>query len=156
MTFRQLTLPCALIAGLGIAALGAFTYTNPPSFAAIILALLLLFISVAAASTPIMGNVQRKVNPHTPEELLPRLAIREGVWAGLYVVLLVVLRIRDLFDPLAALVLLVIFLLVESFLQGREIPPQPPRQPRRRRPSPSAKKPGSTRTRKTSKRSAKS
>ncbi|NOZ49493.1 MAG: hypothetical protein GXP37_05505 [Chloroflexi bacterium] len=145
MTLRQIVVPCILITILGAGALAAFTYYNPPSFAAMVLALMLVGITTAAATAPVLGRVQQKIVPQTPASVLPRLAIRQGIWAGLYVISLIILHLQNLLDAIFMLVLFIIFMLLENFLQTRgDIPTTPTRRPRsgrspRQRPSATAK-----------------
>ncbi len=132
MTLRQIVLPCILIAILGLAALAALIYYTAPTAATILLALMLTGLSTAAATAPLLGRIQQKIEPKTPAAILPRLAIRQGIWAGLYAIFILILHLQKLLDPIFAIVLLVIFILLENFLQTRT-EPAPPTRPRPRK-----------------------
>jgi len=132
MTLRQIVLPCILVAILGLAALAALVYYTAPTTATILLALMLSGLSTAAATAPLLGRIQQKIEPKTPTSSLPRLAIRQGIWAGLYAIFILILHLQKLLDPIFAIVLLVIFILLENFLQTRS-KSTPPTRPRKTR-----------------------
>lgn len=119
MTLRQIVIPCILIALLSVAMLAALVIYTPPSTPTMTLAMILTILAITAAAAPILGRIQQKIAPPTRPTDLPYLAIRQGFWMGLYLVALLVLYLRNLLDPIFALVLFTLFILIENFLQTR-------------------------------------
>lgn len=123
-----LSLLIALLAGAGMTAL--VNYTKPSSLG-IILAAPLVVLVVGGLMMPVWLLVQRRLTPKLPAGLLVRIAVREGLWSGLYVTLLVGLRVFGYLDWVMVLVLAALFIMLELFLQQRHQP-----QPAARKASP--------------------
>lgn len=166
MTLRQILLPSILIALLSLGMLAVLVIYIPPTLPTVALALLLVTLAIAAVTAPILGRIQQRIAPPSRADELPRLAIRQGLWAGLYVATLLILRLLHLLDPIFALVLLALFILIENFLQTRASWQQTSPKPKKRPPGSASATPRTRRSassfqrtassaRKQSKRSAK-
>lgn len=108
-------------------------YTKPNS-SEIVLAAPLVVLTVAGLTTPLWLLLQRRLVPGLPARPLVRAALREGLWTGLYMALVVGLRVFGYLDWLMMLVLATLFIMLELFLQQRQRP-----QPAARKASPAPK-----------------
>jgi len=107
---------------LGLLCWGALAallnYTQPvaiPQFAA---ALLLLVVAVGATIMPFWGRIHQRLTSNSQEPVV-KTAVRQGVWAGLFIAILLVFQFVGLLDWILVLVTLVLFVLLEAFLQQR-------------------------------------
>ncbi len=116
----------ALLAWAGLAALVMYAQPAPTLIA---IAAPIIVLAVGASATPLWLLVQRRLAPAVEQKALGRVALREGLWTGLYTAALAFLRLNGFLDWVLALVLLVIFVLLETFLQQRSQRQQTPRKP---------------------------
>lgn len=106
----------AVAAWAGLAALVRQLQPTPGLLAA---ALALVAIGVAGATMPFWYLLQRRLAPKRNPKSLTGVALREGVWTGLFAAALLFLRVRDLLNGVLVLVLAVVLFLLETFLQQR-------------------------------------
>lgn len=106
-----------LLAWGGLAAL--VVYTKPETPLHIFAALGLLIIAIGGTTTPLWGRIQRRIS--SPEETgsTPKLAMRQGLWAGMFIASVLMFRFFGLDDWILILVLLILFVMLETFLQQR-------------------------------------
>ena len=104
---------------LGWAGLAALVYVTPPEPRYQLLAILLLVVAVIGTTAPIWGRIQMRITPKMDRKALPGIALRQAVWTGLIAGSVVVLQLSDLLDGIMILVVVVLFVLLETFLQQR-------------------------------------
>jgi len=133
---------------LGLLAWGALaalvTYTKPDAFPQLAASLALLMVAISATTMPFWGRIYQRLSAKSPGPVI-KTAVRQGLWTGLFVVVLIVFRFVGLLDWILVLVTLMLFVLLEAFLQQRdrwknadqETSPQP-KTPQRRRSSPAS------------------
>ncbi len=107
---------------LGLLCWGALAailiYTKPDAIPQLGGALLLLVVAISASTMPFWGRIHQRINS-TSQEPTVKTAVRQGVWAGLFVAILLVFHFVGLLDWILVLVTLILFALLEAFLQQR-------------------------------------
>ncbi len=107
---------------LGLLCWGALAallnYTKPDSIPQLATALFLLVVAIGATTMPIWGRVHQRLTANVQEPVV-KTAVRQGVWAGLFVAILLVFHFVGLLDWILVLVTLILFVLLEAFLQQR-------------------------------------
>ena len=139
MSTRSAIFVSLLIGLLGWGALAALIIRTGPEPVFIALALVSAAIAIAGTTMPIWLRLQQRLTPGLRRPDLVAAAAREGVWTGMFVAALLVLHIFSFLDWVLALVLLVLFAMLEAFLQqrSREASAKPaPVRPPTVRPSP--------------------
>ena len=106
----------AMAAWVGLAGLVRQFQPTPPLLAA---ALALVAIAVSGTTMPFWYLLQRRLAPKRSPKTLVGVALREGVWTGLFAAALLFLRVNDLRNGVLVLVLAVVLFLLETFLQQR-------------------------------------
>ncbi len=106
----------AMAAWAGLAGMVRQFQPAPPLLAA---ALALVAIAVAGTTMPFWYLLQRRLAPKRNPKTLVGVAVREGVWTGLFAAALLFLRVNDLLNGVLVLVLAVVLFLLETFLQQR-------------------------------------
>ena len=106
----------AMAAWAGLAGLVRQFQPTPPLLAA---ALALVAIAVAGTTVPFWYLLQRRLAPKRNPKTWVGVALREGVWTGLFAAALLFLRLNDLLNGVLVLVLAVVLFLLETFLQQR-------------------------------------
>lgn len=119
MSTRSAIIISLLIGSLAWGALAALIMLAGPHPSYVALALALTAIALAATSIPMWLRLQQRIAPHIGKRDLLAAATREGIWTGLFVAALLVLRVFRFLDWVLALVLLVLFAMLEVFLQQR-------------------------------------
>ncbi|NOX62902.1 MAG: hypothetical protein GXP42_13310 [Chloroflexi bacterium] len=119
MSQRAFLILSWLFAALAGAGLVMLIWRFPPVDGLVALALLLLFLAIAAGSAPIWYRVQQRWSPKTATGSLPYIATRQGVWTGLFVSMVIFLRIFRLLDWVLVFVLFTLLVMTEVFLQQR-------------------------------------
>ncbi|RME85319.1 MAG: hypothetical protein D6775_03120 [Caldilineae bacterium] len=119
MSLRRTYLLALFVGLLSWAALAALVYYRPPEPPLPWVALLLLTLATATTTVPLWGRVQQRLTPTISPDALRVIALREGLWAGLFVAGYLLLRVSGLLDSVLLLVLLTLFVLLENFFQGR-------------------------------------
>jgi len=107
---------------LGLISWGALAalviYTQPTAFPQLAAGLMLLMVAIIATATPFWGRIQQRRAPKSKEPVL-KSAVRQGVWTALFIAILLVFHFVDLLDWILVLVALMLFVLLETFLQQR-------------------------------------
>lgn len=131
---------------LGLLCWGALAalinYTKPDAIPQLAAVLVLLIVAISATTMPFWGRVHQRLTTQTQEPIV-KTAMRQGLWAGLFVAVLLVFHFVGLLDWILVLVTLILFVLLEAFLQqrsrwherGRKTPTQKPKPPKRSRSS---------------------
>ena len=125
MRLRWLVLVSILLAGLSFVSL-YYVYTNLTPLPNVIFAgpqllfFAFMFLGLSASTVPITAYVNyRFAKPGWIERDKVRL-FREGIWVGLYGVLLAYLQLLRSLNWTIALVLACVFILIEAFFLTRE------------------------------------
>ena len=106
----------AMAAWVGLAGLVRQFQPTPTLLAA---ALALVAIAVSGTTMPFWYLLQRRLAPKRSPKTLVGVALREGVWTGLFAAALLFLRVNDLLNGVLVLVVVVVLFLLETFLQQR-------------------------------------
>ena len=117
MSQRKFLILSWFIAATAIAGLAALVWFAPPTNSLVVLALFLVLVAVTFASAPIWYRVQQRWSANTPRQSLPYIATRQGLWTGLFIIMILSLRILRLLDWVLVFVVLVLFIMAEVFLQ---------------------------------------
>ncbi len=129
---------------LGLLSWGALAalinYTKPDAVPQLAATLLLLVVAISATTMPFWGRIHQRLTSQAQESIV-KTAVRQGLWAGLFVAVLLVFHFVNLLDWILVLVTLVLFVLLEAFLQqrsrwngsGNKTQPQKPKPPKRSR-----------------------
>ncbi|MCO6451045.1 MAG: hypothetical protein J5I90_09700 [Caldilineales bacterium] len=116
-TFVALSILIAILAWVGLALM--FNYLEPlRSYQA--LAIPLVIIAVGGTTAPLWRTLQRRITPDRDDSKLNRMAVRQGLWAGLFVAILLTLRVFRVLDWVLVLVAAALFIMLEVFIQQRE------------------------------------
>lgn len=119
MSLRRLLLISWTLALLCWGALAAIVHLFAPSQVWQAVALVLATAGAATTTTPLWWRVQQRLDAQVKVEALPRLAARQGLWAGLFVGLVLLLRLLQALDGALVLVLLALFVMLEMLIQQR-------------------------------------
>jgi uncharacterized membrane protein len=92
--------------------LGYLVLTQPPSALNKALFFPLLFLAVASFTIVGLASLRRRLG----QEDEPGVVLRQGAWAGLFVILCAGLQMGRMLEPIVALVMAAIFVLMEMFL----------------------------------------
>ena len=146
MSIRTAYISSLALGLLAWGALAALTnYTQPDAFPQLVASLALLMVAISATAMPFWGRIHQRLSAKSQGPVI-KTAVRQGVWTGLFVVILLAFRFVDLLDWILVLVTLILFVLLEAFLQQRDrwknadqktTSPQP-KTPKRRRSSPAS------------------
>jgi ABC-type Co2+ transport system permease subunit len=123
-----LSLLLGLLAGGGLAALVLRTPPTPMTGA---LALLLVLLTVMGLTAPIWRRVLRKLISEASERETAWMGVRFGVWTGLFVDSLLLLRVFQFMDRILILAILGLLIMLEMFLQQHAAKKRAARRPRR-------------------------
>jgi len=93
-------------------------YTKPDAIPQLAAALLLLMVAIGATTMPFWGRIHQRLTSNSQEPVV-NIAIRQAVWAGLFVAILLVFHFVNLLDWILVLVTVILFVLLEAFLQQR-------------------------------------
>lgn len=108
---------------LGLLAWGALAalvnYTKPDAFPQLAASLALLMVAIIATTMPFWGRIHQRLSAKSQGPVI-KTAVRQGLWTGLFVVVLIVFRFVGLLDWILVLVTLMLFVLLEAFLQQRD------------------------------------
>ncbi|HEY54195.1 MAG TPA: hypothetical protein G4N94_12155 [Caldilineae bacterium] len=108
---------------LGLLAWGALaalvTYTQPDASLQLAVSLALLLVAISATTMPFWGRIHQRLSPNS-QGLVIKTAVRQGLWTGLFVIVLLLFHFIDLLDWILVLVTLMLFVLLEAFLQQRD------------------------------------
>jgi hypothetical protein len=109
-----ISLPLALLSWVGL--LFATGALNPAFMAAVVGVALLLSLAVTGTTAPVIWIVARQLHlPAVGEN--PAVALRIAAWLGLWLGVIVALRLARLFDWVIVLTLAAVLGLAETFLQ---------------------------------------
>ena len=107
---------------LGILCWGALAalinYTKPDAMPQLAAALFLLVVAIGATTMPFWGRIYQRTTAQAQDPIV-KTAVRQGLWAGLFVATLLVFHFVGLLDWILVLVTLILFVLLEAFLQQR-------------------------------------
>ena len=119
MSTRTAYILSLLVGLLSWGALAAVVYyLSPDSHWNQAMALLLLVVAISATAAPLWGRVHRRLSPESKQPVL-RVAFRQGLWSGLFIAILLIFHFVGLLDWILVLVTLMLFALLEAFLQQR-------------------------------------
>ena len=119
MTLRITYFASVSLGVLAWGGLAALIYYFPPESLTLAAALLLLVLAIAGTSVPLWGRLQARLTPKMIQPAVRNAALRQGLWAGLFAASVVVLRLLQLLDWILVLVLLILFIMLETFIQQR-------------------------------------
>ena len=119
MSPRRFVVISLVVAVLAWAGLAGLVYLLDPTPVLIPAAAVLAVLAVAATTSPLWLRVQQRLTPGLPAGRLPGVALRQGLWSGLFVAAVLLLRVYHLLDWVLAMVLLALFVMLEAFLQQR-------------------------------------
>lgn len=129
MSLRRLLLISWALALLFWGALAAIVHFFAPSQVWQAAALALVAAAVTATTTPLWWRVQQRLDAQTPQAELPWLALRQGLWAGLFAGVVLLLRLLQALDGALVFVLLALFVMLEMLIQQRQQQAQQPAPP---------------------------
>ncbi len=123
----------SLFVGLAAAAgLTAMIIQLPPSPLYEAAALLFILLAVAGLTAPLWRRLLRKLmGGKAGEGEITVMGVRFGMWTGLFVASLVLLRVLAFTDRVLILAILVLLIMVEMFLQQRAASKRGARRSRR-------------------------
>ena len=122
----------SLLAGvLAGAGLVAVIYTKPPTPFWTVVALGLIIMVITAATTPLWRRVLRRLTPTVAEHTIDIMGFRFGLWSGIFVASIVLLKIMDFLDGILILAILALLIMLEMFLQQNNARKRPSRRRRR-------------------------
>jgi hypothetical protein len=108
---------------LGLLSWGALAalvnYTKPDALPQLAAGLALLMVAISATTMPIWGRIHQRLTSK-PQDPILKIAVRQGLWAGLFVAILLTFHFVGLLDWILVLVTLMLFVLLEAFLQQRD------------------------------------
>jgi len=137
------SLALGLLAWSALAAL--VNYTKPDAFPQLAASLALLMVAISATTMPVWGRIHQRLSAKSQGPII-KTAVRQGLWTGLFVVVLLVFQFVGLLDWILVLVTLMLFVLLEAFLQqrdrwkntGQETTSPQPKTPKRHHSSPAS------------------
>ncbi len=106
-----------LVGLLATASLAYLIIQVPPSTLHQLMALLLVILMVMGLSAPIWRRILRKFIPRAKERETAIMGIRFGLWTGLFIATLLLLRVMHFMDRILILAILVLLIMIEMFLQ---------------------------------------
>ncbi|HEY81322.1 MAG TPA: hypothetical protein G4O05_09660 [Caldilineae bacterium] len=122
----------SLIAGLAAAAgLAALIIQVPPAPLYKAAALTLILIAVAGVAAPLWRRLLRQLIGKANDREIAAMGLRFGVWTGLFIASLVLLRVIHFLDRVLILAILLLLIMIEMFLQQHAARKRRARRPRR-------------------------
>jgi hypothetical protein len=117
MKLRITTVGSLFVGLLASAGLIALVIYVPPTMPWLALAIFLTLLAVMGFSAPIWRLVLRKLLPRQDDKEVGRMGWRFGLWTGVFVASLGVLKILGFADRVLILALLALLIMIEMFLQ---------------------------------------
>jgi len=127
-TIVILSLLIGLLSGAGLAAL---VYYEPPTSLFRALALALIILTVAGLIGPVLGVILRKIMPKADAGRMTMMGLRFGLWLGIFIASLVLLKMLHFMDSVLILAILALLMMIEMFLQQNAARKNPSRKSRR-------------------------
>jgi MFS family permease len=127
-TIVILSLLIGLLSGAGLAAL---VYYEPPTSLLRALALALIVLTVAGLIGPVLGVILRKIMPKADAGRMTMMGLRFGLWLGIFIASLVLLKMLHFMDSVLILAILALLMMIEMFLQQNAARKNPSRKSRR-------------------------
>ncbi len=112
----------ALLGSLGIGALAGVglavvVYYEPPTSFWTVVALGLVVMAVMGVTAPLWRLALRRIMPALDEGEITRMSFRFGLWSGIFVASLILLKILGFMDSILILAILGLLIMLEMFLQ---------------------------------------
>jgi len=117
MNTRLVILISLLVGALSGAGLAALVYYEPPTGVFTALALLLIVLTVMGLSGPAWGAVLRRMTPKTAGRAVVVMGMRFGLWSGVFLASLALLKVLGFMDRVLVLAILGLLIMIEMFLQ---------------------------------------
>ena len=106
-----------LMGALALAGLGALIYLEKPSTFRIALGLLLIVLMVMGLTAPFWRLFMKKIIPGNTGDDATAAGLRLGLWSGIFVASVLLLRITNFMDRVLVLAILALLIMIEMFLQ---------------------------------------
>ena len=116
------------LAGAGLAAL---IFYLPPATSSVALAIFLVLLTVMGFSTPVWRLVLHKILPKQNNRKVDIMSWRFGLWSGIFIASLVLLKILGFMDRVLILAILALLIMLEMFLQQNSVRKQSTTRSRR-------------------------
>ena len=120
-----------LAGGLSLAGLGVVVNYLPPSRALTALALLLILLVVAGLTAPLWRLILRRITSGRTDWEVMVMGLRFGLWSGIFVTSVVLLKLLGFMDRVLILALLALLIMIEMFFQQNAASKRPSRKTRR-------------------------
>ena len=120
-----------LAGGLSLAGLGVVVNYLPPSRALTALALLLILLVVAGLTAPLWRLILRRITSGRTDWEVTVMGLRFGLWSGIFVTSVVLLKLLGFMDRVLILALLALLIMIEMFFQQNAASKRPSRKTRR-------------------------
>lgn len=130
MSPRLVDLLSLFVGIISAAALAAMIIQFPPSPIYEIVALLLILLAISGLTTPLWRRLLHKFLPKADAREIMVMSTRFGLWTGMFLASLVLLRVLNFMDRVLILAILVLIIMVEMLLQQRARSHHSRRRPR--------------------------
>ena len=117
MRTRLLMFGSLLLGALSLAGLGALIYLENPSTILIAAVLLLIVLTVMGFTAPLWRLIMKKIIPGNRENDATAAGLRLGLWSGIFVASVLLLKIVNFMDRVLILAILAMLIMIEMFLQ---------------------------------------
>lgn len=118
MSERVTMAVAALMGGLAWGALAYLILTEPPSGWALVAFFPLVTLALAGTAAPLLRLLHCRLIPRKKRPG-PFVALRQGLWVGLFFAVCAALQLARQLDWVLALILALVFVLLERFVQRR-------------------------------------
>jgi hypothetical protein len=114
----RLTMSGSLLVGVAsLAGLAALINLEQPSKWLIGLGLLLVVLAMLGFTAPVWRLIMKKVSPKSSSSEVTVMGLRLGLWSGIFVASVILLRILNFMDRVLILAVLALLIMIEMFLQ---------------------------------------
>ncbi len=120
MFTRFSTLISLTMGALAAAGLAALVYSVPPTRFRVAIALFLIGVMTIGFTYPLWVVLLRKLLPGKAKDDLLVMGLRFGVWSGIFVTSLFLLKFLHFLDRVVILAILALLMMVETLLQQRQ------------------------------------
>ncbi len=117
MKQRLVMLASLIMGALSGVGLAAVVYYKPPTSFWTALALGLIIVAVMGITAPVWRLALRRFLPAADESEITRMSFRFGLWSGIFVASLILLKILGFMDGILVLAVLGLLIMLEMFLQ---------------------------------------
>ena len=117
MRTRLLMFGSLLMGVLSLAGLGALIYLEAPSNTWIAAGLLLVVLTIMGFTAPLWRLVMKKIIPGNNGDGATMAGLRLGLWSGIFVASVLLLKIVNFMDRVLILAILAMLIMIEMFLQ---------------------------------------